>query len=129
MTARSRYRSALRHHDLRLLIAALLVDQAGNWSCFVVISVYVFDRTHSTQWLAVLGIGRWGPGLLLASYGGVLADRYQRVTVMVTSALASAVLMAGMAAVVATAAPVSFVLAITALSSIAGAPYQPAAGA
>jgi hypothetical protein len=37
--------------------------------------------------------------------------------------------MAGMAAVVTTAAPVGFVLAITALSSAAGAPYQPAAGA
>ena len=128
-TARGRYRDALRHRDLRLLMSAFLVDQIGSWSYLIVISVYVFDRTHSTQWLAVLGVCRWGPSLLLASYGGVLADRYQRVTVLVVSALASAVLMAGMAAVVATAAPVGFVLAITALSSAAGAPYQPAAGA
>jgi len=128
-TARGRYRDALRHRDLRLLISAFGVDQIGSWSYLIVISVYVFDRTHSTQWLAILGVCRWGPSLLLASYGGVLADRYQRVTVMVVSALASAVLMAGMAAVVATAAPVGFVLAISALSSVAGAPYQPAAGA
>ena len=128
-TARGRYRDALRHRDLRLLMSAFGVDQIGSWSYLIVISVYVFDRTHSTQWLAILGVCRWGPSLLLASYGGVLADRYQRVTVMVVSALASAVLMAGMAAVVATAAPVGFVLAISALSSIAGAPYQPAAGA
>jgi MFS family permease len=127
--ARSRYRDALRHHDLRLLIAALLVDQAGNWSCFVVISVYVFDRTHSTQWLAVLGICRWGPGLLLASYGGVLADRYQRITVLIVSALASAVIMTGMAVVVAVGAPIVAVLALTALSSTAMVPYRPAAGA
>src|SRR5580700_8418991 len=99
-TARGRYRNALRHHDLRLLIAALLVDQVGNWSCFVVISVYVFDRTHSTQWLAVLGICRFGPGLLLASYGGVLADRYQRVTVLIVSALANAVITTGLAVAV-----------------------------
>jgi MFS family permease len=128
-TARGRYRDALRHRDLRLLISAFGVDQIGSWSYLIVISVYVFDRTHSTQWLAILGVCRWGPSLLLASYGGVLADRYQRVTVMVVSALASAALMAGMAAVVAAAAPVGFVLAISALSSIAGAPYQPAAGA
>ena len=69
--ARSRYRDALRHRDLRLLIAAFLVDQVGSWSYIVVISVYVFDRTHSTQWLAALAICRWAPGLLLASYGGV----------------------------------------------------------
>ena len=87
------------------LSLAFLVDQVGSWSYFVVISVYVFDRTHSTQWLAALGICRWGPGLLLASYGGVIADRYQRVTVLIVSSLASAVLMTGMAVVVATGRP------------------------
>jgi len=127
--ARGRYRDALRHRDLRLLIAAFLVDQTGSWSYIVVISVYIFDRTHSTQWLATNAACRWGPSLLLASYGGVLADRYQRTTVMVFSALASAVLMADLAVVVAADAPVAFVLAISALSSVALAPYQPAAGA
>jgi MFS family permease len=127
--ARGRYRDALRHRDLRLLVASFFVDQVGSWSYVVVISVYVFDRTHSTQWLAALGICRWGPGLLLASYGGVLADRYQRVTVLIVSSLASAALMAGMAVAVAADAPVGLVLALTALSATALTPYQPAAGA
>jgi MFS family permease len=127
--ARSRYRDALRHRDLRLLMSAFLVDQIGSWSYLIVISVYIFDRTHSTQWLAILAVCRWGPSLLLASYGGVLADRYQRVTVLIVSALASAVLMTGMAVVVATAAPVGFILILTACSGVVSAPYQPAAGA
>ena len=127
--ARGRYRDALRHRDLRLLIASFLIDETGSWSYIVVISVYIFDRTHSTQWLAANAVCRWGPSLLVASYGGVLADRYQRTTVMVVSALASAVLMAGMAVVVASGAPVAFVLAISAAASVALAPYQPAAGA
>src|SRR5689334_21331805 len=101
-TSRGRYRDALRHRDLRLLIASFLVDQIGSWAYFVVIAVYVFDQTHSTQWLAALGICRWGPNLLLASYGGVLADRYERVNVLVVSSLVSGVLMTGMAIVVAT---------------------------
>jgi predicted MFS family arabinose efflux permease len=125
----SRYRDALRHRDLRLLIVAFLVDQIGSWSYAVVISVYIFDRTHSTQWLAVAGICRWGPNLLLASYGGVIADRYQRTTVLIVSSLISAVLMAGMAVAVGTDAPVAYVLVIIALSSAALAPYRPAAGA
>ena len=50
--ARSRYRDALRHRDMRVLIGTFLVDQVGSWSFVVVIVVYVFDRTHSTQWLA-----------------------------------------------------------------------------
>lgn len=128
MAARGRYRDALRHRDLRLLVAAFLVDQIGSWSYLVVISVYVFDRTHSTQWLAVLAICRWGPGLLLAGYGGVIADRYERVTVLIVSSLASALIMAGMAVVVAVSAPVGSVLALTVLAGVALAPYRPAAG-
>ena len=127
--ARGRFRDAVRHRDLRLLITAFLVDQIGSWSYVVVISVYVFDRTHSTQWLAALGICRWGPGLLLASYGGVIADRYERVTILIVSALASAVLMVAMAVVVAADAPVGFVLVLSAASAVVLAPYQPAAGA
>ena len=110
-------------------MAAFVVDDIGSWSYIVVISVYIFDRTHSTQWLAANAACRWGPSLLLASYGGVLADRYQRTTVMVISALASAVLMTGMAVAVASAAPVGYLLVISAVSSVALAPYQPAAGA
>lgn len=129
MPARGRYRDALRHRDLRLLITSFLIDQIGSWSYLVVIGVYVFDRTHSTQWLAALAVCRWGPGLLLASYGGVLADRYERVTVLIVSSVVSAVLMTGMAVVVATRAPLGLVLALSALASAVVTPYQPASGA
>jgi MFS family permease len=124
-----RFRDALRHRDLRLLIGAFVVDQIGTWSYLVVISVYLFDRTHSTQWLAALGICRWVPGLLLTSYGGVIADRYQRVTILIVSALASAVIMAALAVVVATNASPGLILVLVAASAVAIAPYQSAAGA
>ena len=127
--AHSRYRDALRHRDLRLLIASFVVDQIGSWSYIVVISVYIFDRTHSTQWLAAAGVCRWLPGLLLASYGGVIADRYERTTVLIVSALVSAVLMSGIAVVVAANGPVGLILALLALSAVALVPYLPAAGA
>jgi MFS family permease len=114
---------------LRLLIASFLVDQLGSWSFVVVISVYIFDRTHSTQWLAAAGVCRWAPGLLLASYGGVIADRYERVTVLIVSSLASAVIMTGMAVVVVADGPVGILLVFLALSGAVLAPYRPAAGA
>lgn len=127
--ARGRYRDALRHRDLRLLVASFLIDQLGSWSFVVVISVYIFDRTHSTQWLAAAGVCRWAPGLLLASYGGVIADRYERVTLLIVSSLASAALMIGMALVVAVDGPVSLILGFLALSAVVLSPYRPAAGA
>ena len=127
--ARSRYRDALRHRDLRLLIASFVIDQIGSWSYIVVISVYIFERTHSTQWLAAAGVCRWLPGLLLASYGGVIADHYERTTVLIVSAVVSAVLMSGIAVVVAADGPVGLILALLALSAVALVPYLPAAGA
>jgi predicted MFS family arabinose efflux permease len=127
--ARSRYRDALRHRDLRLLISSFVIDQIGSWSYIVVISVYIFERTHSTQWLAAAGVCRWLPGLLLASYGGVIADRYERTTVLIVSAVVSAVLMSGIAVVVAADGPVGVILALLALSAVALVPYLPAAGA
>jgi MFS family permease len=127
--ARARYRDALRHRDLRILVASFLIDQLGSWSFIVVISVYIFDRTHSTQWLAAAGVCRWVPGLLLASYGGVIADRYERVTLLIVSSLASAALMIGMALVVAVNGPVIVILGFLALSAAVLSPYRPAAGA
>lgn len=127
--ARSRYRDALRHRDMRLLVGTFLVDQIGSWSFVVVILVYIFDRTHSTQWLAVTGICRWAPGLVLTSFGGVIADRYQRTTVMIVSALASAVVMAGLAIAVAADAPLWIILALIAVAAAVLTPYRPAAGA
>ncbi len=129
MATSGRFRDALRHRDLRLLIGAFGVDQIGTWSYLVVISVYLFDRTHSTQWLAALGICRWVPGLLLTSYGGVIADRYQRVTILIVSALASAAVMAAMAVVVAANASPGLILVLVAASAVVLAPYQSAAGA
>ena len=127
--ARGRYRDALRHRDMRIQAGTFVLDQIGRWSYVVVILVYIFDRTHSTQWLAATGVCRWAPGLLLGSYGGVIADRYQRTTVMIVSALASAVIMTGMAIAVAAGAAVWIILALIVLISVAVLPYRPAAAA
>jgi MFS family permease len=59
----------------------------------------------------------------------VLADRYERVTVLIVSALANAAIMTGMAVVVAAGASIDPVLVLTVLSSTAAIPYRPAAGA
>ena len=59
----------------------------------------------------------------------MIADRYQRMTVLIVSSLASAVLMTGMAVVVAADAPVGLVLASRPCRPRSLAPYRPAAGA
>jgi MFS family permease len=125
----SRYRDVLRARDFRLLILSFIVDQIGSWSYSVVIVVYVYQRTHSTVDLAELSACRWIPGLLLSGYAGVIADRYDRTRVMLVSALSSALVMAGIAVVVAARAPIWALLIAVVATALTQAPYRPAAGA
>lgn len=124
-----RFRDALRSRDLRLLSAAMVVDGLGTWAYSTVLVVYVFERTGSPTWIALVAASRWIPSLLLSSYGGVLADRYERTRVIVVSALLQFLVTVGMGFVVATDADLWLLLTVSALSAVASAPYRPAAGA
>ena len=124
-----RFRDAWRSRDLRLLATSTVVDGIGSWAYATVLIVYVFERTGSTTWIALLTASRWVPALLLASYGGVLADRYERTRVIIVSALLQFGATAGIAVVVATVAPLWLLIALSSLSAVMGAPYRPAAGA
>src|SRR3954449_852962 len=127
--SKARYRDALRSADLRKLASAFVIDALGGWAQSVVLTVYIYDRTGSPTGVAALSAARWIPGLLLASVGGVIADRYDRAKVMVWSALASFVVTCVIAALVASDGPLWVFLITNALSAAMFAPYRPAAGA
>jgi MFS family permease len=124
-----RYRDALRQRDFRLMVVAYVIDALGGWAYSVVLAVYVWDRTHSTQWLAAMSSAGWLTSLLVGGYAGVLADRYERTRVMIVSALASAAVMCVIAVVVGTNGPLALLLALRAISAVSGSAYRPAAGA
>ncbi|HKN94000.1 MAG TPA: hypothetical protein VJU60_06705, partial [Thermoleophilaceae bacterium] len=74
-------RGALSHRDLRLLFGGLVVSATGSWAYNVALLAYVFERTGSLGWVAAAGLGRFVPALLFSTYGGVVAERYERVRV------------------------------------------------
>jgi MFS family permease len=125
---RGRFRDALRHRDFRRLIGATLVDSTGTWSYAVVLVGYVFALTHSATDVAVLVAVKQLPVLLLSGLGGVLADRFPRIRVMVWSAVASCLVMTGITAAVALHASAPLVIVLSGLASCAAVPYRPAAG-
>lgn len=125
----SRYSAAFRHRDYRLLVSAFFIDSIGSWASGVVVDVYVFTTTHSLAWLAAMACASWIPGLLAAPIGGVLADRYDRRTIMIVSAVLSAVVATVATIVVGVGAPVIFLLLLNIAGAIARSPYRPAAGA
>ncbi len=123
------YRDALRHRDFRRLAVALIVNDGGSWAYSVVLLVYLFDRTHSTGWVAAGTVVRFVPGLVFSSYAGVLAERFERRAVLMTSTMLAGVGMSGMAVSVALDAPVIVVVGLAAVVSATCTPFNPAVAA
>ncbi len=124
-----RYRRVLRHGDVRRLFAALIISATGSWAYNTVLLAYVFERTHSLGWVGAAGIVRFVPQLVFSTYGGVLAERMERIRLMVSSDLLSALWQVGLALVAATSAPAILALVFAALGAITNVVYQPATAA
>ncbi len=123
------YRSALGKRDLRLLFSGLIISATGSWAYNVALLAFVFERTHSLGWVGAASLVRMIPQLLLSSYGGVLAERTERIRLMVSSDLLCALWQVGIAIVAATNGAPGLALAFAALTSAAGVVYQPATAA
>ncbi len=129
LLARTGFASALRHRDLRLLLGGLVVSTTGSWAYNVVLVAYVFDRTHSLGWVSAAGLGRFLPALLLSAYSGVIAERVERVSLMVRSDVLCMIFQGLLAITAALDGPVVLAILLAALTSTANVVYNPAVGA
>src|SRR4051794_14951261 len=104
------YRSALAHRDLRLLLVAFLVSAGGSWAYNVALFAVVYERTESLAWVGAATVGRFVPTLLFAPYGGVIADRFEKVHVLVGSDVVAAASQVVLAVLVVVEAPVALLI-------------------
>jgi MFS family permease len=125
-TARA-YRDVLAIPDARALIGASAASQIGNWLYNAALLGYVYSQTRSAGWVGAATICRLLPFVLLGPFGGAVADRYRRRTVLLAGDALRVLVMGALAATVASAGPVVLVLALTALTSAAGCAEKPAA--
>jgi MFS family permease len=126
MSSKPRLMSSLRHRDFRLLMISFSTSVIGSWAYEVALAVWIFQETGSAGWVGAATIARFIPALLFSSYGGVLADKYERVKFMVTLDLASFLIMVVLAIEVASGAPVVLVIATAMLTSTINTAYEPA---
>jgi MFS family permease len=124
-----RYASALKARDLRLLLSGLLISDTGSWAYNVALLAFVFDRTHSLGWVGAAGLVRFIPALVLSPPGGMLAERVERIRLMIGSDVLCMVWQGGLAAVAATQAPVALALVLAALTAATNVVYPPAVAA
>jgi Na+/melibiose symporter-like transporter len=81
-------RQALRHRDLRLLLAAGLVSMTGDWVLRIGLTYYVYVLTRSTLASALMLLTSFAPQIVLGSIAGVFVDRWDlRRTMVITDVL------------------------------------------
>ncbi len=108
---------------------AYSVSAAGSWAYYVGLVVFVFQQTHSATWVGAVALSRFLPPIVFGSYGGVLAERYERTRLMVKLDLCCAVLMCGLEALAAFDGPALAAVAISGVNSLFVMPYKPAVAA
>jgi MFS family permease len=121
------YRDVLAVPGARALIGASAASQVGNWLYNAALLGYVYGTTHSAGWVGVATICKGLTKVLLGPFGGAIADRYRRRTVLLAGDALRMLLMAAIAATVASAGAVALVIAFTTLTSAAGCAERPAA--
>lgn len=75
---------SLRNRNYRLFWAGQLVSLAGTWMQDTALSWMVLSLTNSPEALGLTMTIRFLPALVLATYGGVLADRLRKRWTMIT---------------------------------------------
>jgi hypothetical protein len=74
--------SSLRHRDYALFKGAFTTSSIGSWAYNVALVLWLIDVTGSAGWVAASTVCRFVPALLLPAYGGVLAERFGQVRLM-----------------------------------------------
>src|SRR3978361_396742 len=80
----------LRQRNFALLWSSGLISFMGDWAMFVALPLYIFTLTNSVAAMGVLFIVGVLPGIILGSFAGVFADRYDRRLVVIVANLALA---------------------------------------
>jgi MFS family permease len=119
------FKAVFGNPNLRRLQLAAAGSVVGYWAYAVGVSVYAFDQGGAKA-VGLIWIIRTVPAALLSPPSGVVADRFRRELVMITSDLSRAVLVALGAILIWRDAPAASVYVVAGLVAIAGLPFYPA---
>ena len=123
------YRQLLRNGPLTRLFVGEFISSIGDWLYLVALVVLVYEATGDPVILGIVGAARMLPYILLSIPAGVIADRFDRRLVLLTTDLARAVCMLGMAWLVAVDGPLVAIAAVAILAACFSTFFYPAIGA
>jgi MFS family permease len=80
---------AMAHRNYRLFFSGQSISLVGTWMQQIAMSWLVFDLTHSAFLLGIVNFASRIPTFLLASFAGVLVDRWNRHRILVVTQILS----------------------------------------
>src|SRR5205814_5867861 len=92
--------SAFKHRNFRLYFSGQLISFTGTWMPTTAQGWLVYQRTGSKALLGIVAAAASAPMLFFATWGGWVADRYPKRSVIVVTQISSMILSFAMAALV-----------------------------
>ena len=80
---------ALRYRDFRLFTIGYIPAETGEYIHFVVQNWLAWELTHSAFYLGLLGFFEFAPRFVFGPIGGVIADRMDRLKLLILSRVAN----------------------------------------
>jgi MFS family permease len=80
---------ALRHRDFRLFTIGYFPAETGEYIHFVVQNWLVWELTQSAFFLGLIGFFEFAPRFVFGPIGGVIADRMDRLKLLIVSRIAN----------------------------------------
>ena len=82
--------SPLRHRAFRLYFIGNMISNSGTWLQNVALSVFMLEITHRSTWVGISSFALMLPVVFLTLPAGVLADRVDRLKLLLISQLVAA---------------------------------------
>lgn len=84
--------SALKHRNFKLWFYGQMISMIGTWMQITAQAYLVFELTHSSSYLGYVGFAAGVPSWIFMFYGGAVADRVSRRTVLIVTQVALMIL-------------------------------------
>jgi MFS family permease len=125
--AAARRFGALRHRDFALFWVSIITSNTGYWMQLVAQGFLMYQLTGSKTLLGMVGLARAVPMLVFPLFGGVVADRVDRIRLLYITQGSQAALALGLAVLVSTGLVQPWhIIAASFLGAVCGAFDQPA---
>jgi predicted MFS family arabinose efflux permease len=116
----------VRHPQLAAVLTAEGLSATGDAVFWVGLLVWLLDRPHGTELIALAAVARLGPRVVFGAAEGVVADRHDRRRLLVGLDIARCGLMLLLAVVTSSGGSSGAVLAVVVVTYVLATPYRPA---